>query len=212
MVYFHGGNEYVPFPAPVKKELYRHFIDIGAGAVVAMHTHCPQGYETYRDAPIIYSMGNFFFPVAKPWRPIWHYGYMSALTFEGGKIGVEFTPYRQDFEGIHIFKGAELEHFERYFKAICAPIQDDELLQHYYDAWCIYRNYLSKLINHNNGLDGGLPALKNMLGCEAHNDVLRNGIRLLFEGAPDNVAQLTKDIETLQEFEIPESLAQRGKK
>ena len=40
-----------------KTELYRHFIDIGAAAVIAMHTHCPQGYEIYNGAPIVYSKG-----------------------------------------------------------------------------------------------------------------------------------------------------------
>ena len=62
IVYFHGGNEYNPFPSPGKVALYRHFIDLGARAVIAMHTHCPQGYEWYEGCPIVYSMGNFFFP------------------------------------------------------------------------------------------------------------------------------------------------------
>lgn len=43
--YFHGGNERSPFPSPGKVELYRHFIDLGAEAVISMHTHCPQAYE-----------------------------------------------------------------------------------------------------------------------------------------------------------------------
>ena len=28
IIFFHGGNEYNPFPSPGKTELYRHFVDI----------------------------------------------------------------------------------------------------------------------------------------------------------------------------------------
>ena len=90
VVFFHGGNEYDPFPSPIKKDLYRHFVDLGAAAVIAMHTHCPQGYEIYRGVPIVYSMGNFFFPAPpypdRPRNEVWWYGYMSLLSVEGDRV------------------------------------------------------------------------------------------------------------------------------
>lgn len=61
VVYFHGGNENNPFPSPKKNDWYRLWTRLGADAVIAMHTHCPQGHEIYEGKPIVYSMGEFLF-------------------------------------------------------------------------------------------------------------------------------------------------------
>ena len=61
IVFVHGGNERNPLPSPLTVKTYRAFIDAGASAVVAAHTHCPQGIEMYKGRPIVYSMGNFLF-------------------------------------------------------------------------------------------------------------------------------------------------------
>lgn len=57
----HAGLEDYDAPLPGWRTLYRKFIDWGADAVIAGHTHCPQGNEYYRGAPIVYSLGNFYF-------------------------------------------------------------------------------------------------------------------------------------------------------
>ncbi len=207
VIFFHGGNEHCPFPSPTKKELYRHFVDIGAGAVVAMHTHCPQGYEIYRGSPIIYSMGNFYFPAPPyPDRPrykVWSYGYMSVLSFENQKVELEIIPYKQDFEGVHILCGEERASFETYLNAISLPIANDELLQKYFDAWCIKQNYLSKIKRWSDLEGTHLAGMKNVLCCEAHSDALRGEAIVRFEGRTDAVAELISDIAELQEMKIP---------
>lgn len=211
IIFFHGGNEHCPFPAPSKKELYRHFVDIGVGAVIAMHTHCPQGYEMYCGAPIIYSMGNFYFPAPDyPDRPrykVWHYGYMCRLDFCADPISVEIIPYKQDFDGIHILEGEQKEYFERYLSSISNPIGDDLLLQKYFDAWCVGRKYISGFVK---GVSDGWDAdIRNMLCCEAHNDVLRTEARIRFEEDERSLAALEAlldDIFELQEMRIPEAL------
>ena len=99
VVYFHGGNETNPFPSPGKVEMYRSFVDMGAAAVVAMHTHCPQGYEMYNGCPVIYSLGNFYFPhgeTASSLLPSWFYGYMTELDFTENEITVKNIPYKFD--------------------------------------------------------------------------------------------------------------------
>ena len=57
----HAGLEYIDIPIPVIREKYREFIDLGADAIIASHPHCPQGIEIYKDKPIFYSLGNFYF-------------------------------------------------------------------------------------------------------------------------------------------------------
>lgn len=57
----HDGIEYIDVPLPEIIARYRDFIDYGADAVIETHPHCPQGWEEYKDKPIFYSLGNFFF-------------------------------------------------------------------------------------------------------------------------------------------------------
>lgn len=89
----HAGIEYKDAPIPELIAKYRDFIEWGADAVIASHPHCPQGWEKYKEKPIFYSLGNFFFNskntvdfVAK--RPHWYEGLCviinidETLTFE----------------------------------------------------------------------------------------------------------------------------------
>ncbi len=82
IVVFHGGNEFNPLPSPDTKDRYEFICDMGADAVIAGHTHCPQGYETYNGKPIIYSMGNFLFGNSNrtDHRDSWYYGYFTILV------------------------------------------------------------------------------------------------------------------------------------
>ena len=211
IVFFHGGNEHYALPSPKKKELYRHFVDLGARAVIAMHTHCPQGHESYRGAPIVYSMGNFFFPAPNyPDRPrytVWAYGYMSELTLENGTFSLQTVPYKQSFDGVTLLTGEEKAHFDRYLAAISAPIADDAMLRRYFDAWCVKvkaLNSLSKYVPADGVVSAGI---RNTLSCEAHNEVAQNEARIRFEGDPAAASALIADITTLQALQIPESFA-----
>lgn len=110
-----------------------------------------------------------------------------------------FTPFKKCLEA--------LSHFEKYMKAITAPIEDDALLARYFDAWCFGRNTLEAYpICYERG---ERAVVKNLLGCEAHNEVLKNEARLWFEGAKkEDYRELLEDIAALQRMEIPQSLAE----
>jgi poly-gamma-glutamate synthesis protein (capsule biosynthesis protein) len=212
VVYFHGGNEYNPFPSPGKKELYRHFVDLGASAVVAAHTHCPQGYEVYRDAPIVYSMGNFYFPATpRPENPrpaAWKYGYTVALAFEKGRaLLTEARPYRQDFDGVRFLSGQERQHFEDYLCAVSRVIGDDTLLMRYFNAWSLYSGFLSGLGAYDKAKGTVSAGLKNLLGCEAHNELVTTEAKVRFEGDVADAEGLFVDIAFLQNMQIPDSIA-----
>ena len=57
----HGGLEYMNLPLPEWRDRYRELIDLGADAVIGSHPHVPQGVEVYKNKPICYSLGNFYF-------------------------------------------------------------------------------------------------------------------------------------------------------
>ncbi len=67
--YLHWGPEMVPMPQEEQRALARRLIDAGASAVVGAHPHVTQTVETYRNKPIVYSLGNFvfdYYPVDPP--------------------------------------------------------------------------------------------------------------------------------------------------
>lgn len=84
----HAGIENITQPLPEWRNYYRHFIDIGADIIVASHPHIVQGVEIYKDKPIYFSIGNFYFP----WTGVesvpntWHYG--MAIQLNISKEGI----------------------------------------------------------------------------------------------------------------------------
>ena len=208
VVYFHGGNETNPIPSPMKVELYRHFIDIGAEAVIAMHTHCPQGYEMYNGKPIVYSMGNFFFPANRSALKSWNYGYMAMVDFTKDGTSLEIFPYRFDYEGHYILEGEEKEHFLKYMEVLNKTFEDEEELQKWFDAWCTtqlhYANaltsYKEEILTSN--VQSENTRAKNVFNCEAHNEVVRNILNMAYECRFEEAKERVPLIKKLQEIEF----------
>ena len=207
-VYFHGGNETNPIPSPMKVELYRHFIDIGAEAVIAMHTHCPQGYEMYNGKPIVYSMGNFFFPANRSQLKSWNYGYMAMVDFTKDGTSLEIFPYKFDYEGHYILEGEEKEHFLKYIEVLNKTFEDEEELQKWFDAWCTtqihYANalttYKEEILTSN--IQSENTRAKNVFNCEAHNEVVRNILNMAYECRFEEAKERVPLIKKLQEVEL----------
>ncbi len=212
VIFFHGGNENNPFPSPKKQELYRMFTELGADAVIAMHTHCPQGYEIYNGKPIIYSMGNFYFPhgndgkFADP-NYTWYYGYLTQLEFSGETIGLRLIPYRFSNDRMEVLSGSRLEAFDRYMETLNAPIGDEEALRRLFDGWCMimgpvyadFARYTEAMIDDQDQV----RHMKNNFSCEAHNELLTAYFDLCYEGRTGKVEATSNQIKALQRIELP---------
>ena len=61
IAYVHWGTEGHPQFEQDQQKLGKAYIDAGADVVIGAHTHCLQGIEFYKDKPIFYSLGNFWF-------------------------------------------------------------------------------------------------------------------------------------------------------
>lgn len=61
IVYVHWGIERNEYPEDYQRELAKKYIDAGADMVVGSHPHVLQGFEFYKNKPILYSLGNFLF-------------------------------------------------------------------------------------------------------------------------------------------------------
>lgn len=87
----HDGIEYIDIPTPEIIARYRDFIDYGADGVIGTHPHCPQGWEEYKEKPIFYSLGNFFFNSKEVYdfhcnKPHWYEGLCVVMDIENGNI------------------------------------------------------------------------------------------------------------------------------
>jgi len=61
----HWNYELELFPQPAHRQLAHELIDNGVDAIIGLHPHIVQGAEFYRGKPIVYSLGNWFFPARK---------------------------------------------------------------------------------------------------------------------------------------------------
>lgn len=185
----HGGIEQYHYPTPRMKRWYRHFVDLGADAVINHHQHCVNGYEVYKGKPIFYGLGNFYFPWGSQPRPeSWKYGYLVKLTL-GDMIEFELLPYVQTAEAITL---RDKRGFEKELEHYNLVIQDDILLEqtfkHYvqsienklkvqllpsflkgkYLSAAARQGWFGKLYK---GKD--LYSIKNKLTCESHYEALQ---------------------------------------
>lgn len=186
IVVFHGGNEFDPLPSPDTVERYRLICDMGADAVVAGHTHCPQGYETYNGKPIIYSMGNFLFTNSS--RPdekdSWYYGYFTLLDIKEDGISFSTVPYRFDKlgSGIKVFSGEEKRKMDEYISGLSAIIGDPALLKKYFKGWAMEHIWVPSLPNDLDDISDYDPSGNyNLLKCEAHLSQAKQIFEILFE-------------------------------
>jgi poly-gamma-glutamate synthesis protein (capsule biosynthesis protein) len=216
IVIVHGGNEYNPLPSPKVVERYRLIARLGADAVIGMHPHCPQGYETFRKKPIVYSTGNFLFynEHNQDERSSWYYGYLPVLTCQTGKgISLEVVPYRFDPDCTRIspFSSHEYEKMMAYLEDISRLFQDPIVNAAYFNGWCLLYGpqNASKLLFRAEYLQDPECAqtldfliLRNLLTCEAHHEVMSTLMRLIENGQIESSARMAEDIQRLQKMPV----------
>lgn len=205
IVVFHGGNEQNPLPSPETVKRYRLLCDMGADAVIAMHTHCPQGYEIYNGKPIAYSMGNFLFKSMSNCMADsdpWYYGYMCGLEITKDKqLEMDIVPYKfnNDATRINVFTGQEKVKMLDYIKKISAIINDEEELHLMFMGWC-YLNQWFPIVPEDISIPYELYRSKNLLWCEAHAEKIRENYRILVENEIDKAEEYSKRIQLLQQM------------
>ena len=218
LVFFHGGCEYNPVPSPGAQARYRALIDCGADAVVAAHTHCAQGWELYHGKPIVYSMGNLTFKHEFSNIPdSWFWGYVCRLTLTDDAetpFGVEAVPYRFDPEtgDIRLMRGEDKARALALLDKLSALVKDEKTVSDLYDGWCMVsglkgvRRLLQLTEEDVTPADAplasaSLAAVKNLFGCEAHNELMRRTTALLFTGRYAQALKHRDEILALQEAE-----------
>lgn len=82
--FFHWGIEYVYDPSEEQRYFAHLAIDQGASLVMGSHPHWVQAVETYKNVPIVYSLGNFIFD--QEWSLETKQGMMAHVWMQGAKV------------------------------------------------------------------------------------------------------------------------------
>lgn len=92
VVSLHWGKEGSTTVRKEEAELAHSLVDSGADVIMGHHPHVVQGIEIYKDKPIFYSLGNFFFTTSN--SAICNKTIMATVRFDstGGLKSVEAVP------------------------------------------------------------------------------------------------------------------------
>jgi poly-gamma-glutamate synthesis protein (capsule biosynthesis protein) len=194
----HGGHEYYHLPSPRMVKQYHFYVDNGADAIVGHHTHCIGGYEVYKDAPIIYGLGNFQFTKDSIFD-VWYNGLLVNLIVKrNSPVTFDLFPIHQ---GKNNYKIDLLEKKERMiiFNKIAKfniIISNPELLNKKWEEFIFLKSkdyllyispinsiknrYLKSIFNRL-----GIRLLKqeyllrflNLIRCESHEDAIFNVVK-----------------------------------
>ena len=149
----HGGLEYMDVPLPEWRDRYRELIDIGADGVIASHPHVPQGTEVYKNKPIFYSLGNFYFDMLGNNKPkYWDNGLLGIIEIENGKIYHKVIPTIRRGNNIEIDNSIEIKDHLDYITSI---LKDDKkyMKQVNADVLKLYPKYQGWLLNGFNAIE-----------------------------------------------------------
>ena len=143
-IFAHAGVENIEQPLPEWREVYKRFIDIGCDGVIASHPHIIQGWEFYKEKPIVYSLGNFYFKTKTSKTATWYrnlcfiinidkdiitYNHV-PLSFTDELIDVDSTKEAKDYiERVNITLSDDKEYMN-YINRIC-----DNMLESYYNLF-----------------------------------------------------------------------------
>lgn len=191
IVIAHGGHEHYELPSPRMKKWYRFFVDAGANAVIAHHTHIISGHEIYKEAPIFYSLGNFCFDWQRLQNLPWNKGMMVRLQFEKGKpITFELEYFTQNNKeiGLSLLSENDKVAIQKHIAQLNSIILEDAILEQKFKEYITtWKPVMNTWIQPYKGImaslykRGLLPSIitkkkklfyTNLIRCEAHRDIL----------------------------------------
>lgn len=107
--FIHWGVEYVHKPVSRQQNLAHALIDAGSIAIIGMHPHVVESYETYKNRPIFYSLGNAIFD--QYFSNATQEGLSIALIIANDQIQIYFVPIRLDHSQMRLMNPEERQKF-----------------------------------------------------------------------------------------------------
>lgn len=194
IVLYHGGKEHYRYPSPYLQKVCRKIIDKGADLVVCQHSHCIGAFENYNEGTIVYGQGNFLFDHSD--SEFWQTSLLLNVILTDGSMSVEYIPIVKKGCGVRLADKQHSEEILHDFHERSRQVSDDDFIQQEYDEFAaqMLNGYLTAFLGNNllirvlNKLNGNklgaklhsgesLVRLRNIVECEAHRELLINGLR-----------------------------------
>ncbi|MBQ6352340.1 MAG: CapA family protein, partial [Lentisphaeria bacterium] len=122
----HGGIEFAAHPSKYCIDAYRELAAEHPAAIVAHHTHVPQGIEIHDGVPIFYSLGNYLFHHMTPLHFRRH-GFLAELEVaKDGLHGFRIHPFFIGQEGLEVLEGEKRAGFLATLRRVSRPFAAGE--------------------------------------------------------------------------------------
>ncbi len=134
-VFAHAGVEHISQPLPEWRDRYRSFIDLGCDGVIASHPHIIQGWEIYCGKPIVYSLGNFYFPKPVQQKDSWYHSICASVNIDDNdSIRLEIVPLSFKADCIDLDESLEAK---RELEELNKVLADEALYMEYINKVCV---------------------------------------------------------------------------
>lgn len=199
IVLYHGGKEHYRYPSPELQRICRKFVEVGADLVLCQHTHCIGCEEKYHGSTILYGQGNFLFDgnYAPAVAECWQTGLLLMLRDD---LSVSYIPVIRKDNAVRLADDEQKQRIMRQFFARTTEIQTPDAIEKRYAVFAreMVETYLFAISSKGfgtrvlNKLSGGgyrkwyilrhyakkhILAIQNYIECEAHRELLLNGLR-----------------------------------
>lgn len=196
IVLYHGGKEHYRYPSPDLQTVCRSFADKGANLIVCQHSHCVGCEERYRGSVIVYGQGNFLFDYSS--SMFWSTG---LIVMVDRNLEVSYVPIVKKDNAVRLAEPECAEQILADFMSRSRKIQEPFFVKEKYAEFAdvMLKDYLRFLSGKNNSIlfrvfhkmtgrkledkyfdmiykNNYYLALKNFIECEAHRELLLQGL------------------------------------
>jgi poly-gamma-glutamate synthesis protein (capsule biosynthesis protein) len=202
VVLYHGGNEYFRFPAPYLQKRLRKLVEKGADFIVSQHSHCIGCFEYFKEGLIVYGQGNLLFDSNEN-NEFVSSGLLIELDTKRPRKE-QFIPIIKNGSGVKLAKGNASGMILEGFFGRSEEILEEGLVEEKFEELARskineYLHCFSRLGNIPTLIAGiamaffkgerykrrHLLKLQNTVRCEAHRELLLEGLRVLLEDYPE---------------------------
>ena len=196
IVLYHGGKEHYRYPSPNLQKTCRKFVEKGADLIICQHTHCVGCKEKYQGGTIIYGQGNFLFDSSE--SEFWQTSLLIQIS-DGFKIS--YLPLVKCGNTVRLADKKKAKEILDGFNERSEEIKIPGLIQKKYSEFAksMLHNYLQSISGSKNIFfrvinkltryklfawiikrkynKKTLLALQNFFDCEAHRELILEGIK-----------------------------------
>ncbi|MGG0413131.1 CapA family protein [Peribacillus simplex] len=195
IVLYHGGKEHYRYPSPNLQKVCRKITEKGADLVICQHSHCIGCHEDYNGSTIVYGQGNFIFDRYD--NEFWNSSLLINVDFHN-EIKIDYIPIVKKGNGVRLATGQiskELlsEFHYRSNEILQAGFIEQkyrefaqENIESYLSSFSGYGKWLSRIdrrlfkgmLTKKKYSKSRLLAMQNYIECEAHKELILNGIKV----------------------------------